>query len=117
MEWHDENELARRLDVVEAVLNLADSIDGGTPGNWTTPSTSATYKVGKTAYVGDRYWSCRVYATDGTVTSNTVASATSADGGTSLTAVRANTSASLSLTERRASRWTSYLNTQYGCLK
>ncbi len=27
LEWHDENELVRRLDVVEAVLNLADTID------------------------------------------------------------------------------------------
>ena len=53
--------------------------DGGTPGNWTTPSTSNTYSVGATAYTGDRYWSCRVYATDGTLTSDTVASDTSAD--------------------------------------
>ena len=27
LEWHDENELVRRSDVVEAVLNLADDID------------------------------------------------------------------------------------------
>jgi hypothetical protein len=27
LEWHDENELVRRLDVVEAVLNLADTLD------------------------------------------------------------------------------------------
>ena len=27
LEWHDENELVRKLDVVEAVLNLADTID------------------------------------------------------------------------------------------
>lgn len=27
LEWHDENELVRRLDVVESVLNLADTID------------------------------------------------------------------------------------------
>ena len=53
--------------------------DGGTPSNWTTSSTTATYKVSKTAYVGDRYYSCRVYATDGTQTSTTIASETSAD--------------------------------------
>lgn len=27
LEWHDENELVRRIDVVEAVLNLADTLD------------------------------------------------------------------------------------------
>ena len=27
LEWHDENELIRKLDAVEAVLNMADSLD------------------------------------------------------------------------------------------
>ena len=53
--------------------------DGGTPNNWTTAGTSATYDVPKDEYTGTRYYSCRVYASDGTSTSSTVASATSAD--------------------------------------
>ena len=55
--------------------------DGGEPGSWTTASTSATLTVSKTLYVGDRYYSCRVYASDGTTkyTSSTVTSLSSAD--------------------------------------
>ena len=53
--------------------------DGGTAGNWTTAGTTATYTVGKTAYAGDRYWSVKIYATDGTLTSTTTQSAASAD--------------------------------------
>ncbi|MBQ6135055.1 MAG: InlB B-repeat-containing protein, partial [Bacilli bacterium] len=55
--------------------------DGGTPGSstWTTASTTATLSISATAYTGDRYYSCRVYAGDGTTTSGTVTSLTSAD--------------------------------------
>ena len=52
--------------------------DGGTPGNWSTPTTANTLSVASD-YVGQRWYSCRVYATDGTQTSGTVTSATSAD--------------------------------------
>ena len=41
LEWHDENELVRRLDVVEAVLNLADTIDDVVDVIMSVP----TYKV------------------------------------------------------------------------
>ena len=27
MEWHDENEMIRKLDAVEAVINMADTLD------------------------------------------------------------------------------------------
>ena len=53
--------------------------DGGTPGNWTTATTTATKSISATEYVGDRYYSCRVYASNGTVTSETVTSLASAD--------------------------------------
>ena len=41
LEWHDENELVRRLDVIEAVLNLADAIDDVVDVIMSVP----TYKV------------------------------------------------------------------------
>ena len=41
LEWHDENELVRRLDVVEAILNLADTIDDVVDVIMSVP----TYKV------------------------------------------------------------------------
>ena len=53
--------------------------DGGTPSNWTEASTTATLTIAKDAYVGQRWYSCRVYASDGTLTSSTVASTTTAD--------------------------------------
>ena len=54
--------------------------DGGTSITWLgSASTTATYTVDKNAYVGQRWYSCRVYASDGTVASSTVASATTAD--------------------------------------
>ena len=48
--------------------------DGGTPGHWTTPSTTNTYTIGATDYYGDRYYSCRIYAKNNidNETSNTV---------------------------------------------
>ena len=62
--------------------------DGGTPGNWTTPSTSATYTIPKDAYLGTRYYSCRVYVSDGTSTSSTVTSSTTSDTAMSLVNAR-----------------------------
>ncbi|MBQ6477512.1 MAG: InlB B-repeat-containing protein, partial [Bacilli bacterium] len=53
--------------------------DGGTPGSWTTASTTNTLSISATEYVGSRWYSCRVYATDGTLTSSTSTSATTAD--------------------------------------
>ena len=41
-----------------------------------SPSTTATKSISSTNHAGDRYFHCRVYASDGTVTSSTVASAT-----------------------------------------
>ena len=41
-------------------------------GNWTTPSTTATYTISSTDYLGDRNYMCRVYASDGTINSTTV---------------------------------------------
>ena len=43
----------------------------GTPGNWTEASTTNTLSVDSTAYVGERYYSCRVYVSDGTEVSDT----------------------------------------------
>ena len=53
--------------------------DGGTPSNWTTPTTTNTLIIAKDEPVGQKWYSCRVYATDGTLTSNTVTSLTTAD--------------------------------------
>ncbi len=53
--------------------------DGGAPGNWTNVTTTNTYKVTKTAYVGSRYYSCRIYAKMGDLTSGTGTSPTSGD--------------------------------------
>ena len=53
--------------------------DGGTPGNWTTASTTATLNIAADAYVGQRWYSCRVYASDGSQTTSTVASAVASD--------------------------------------
>lgn len=43
LEWHDENELVRKLDVVEAVLNLADTIDDVVDVIMSVPNTDAPY--------------------------------------------------------------------------
>ena len=43
LEWHDENELVRKLDVVEAVLNLADTIDDVIDVIMSVPNTDAPY--------------------------------------------------------------------------
>lgn len=43
LEWHDENELVRKLDVVEAVLNLADAIDDVIDVIMSVPNTDAPY--------------------------------------------------------------------------
>ncbi|MBQ9018843.1 MAG: InlB B-repeat-containing protein [Bacilli bacterium] len=51
----------------------------GTPSNWTEPSTSNTFTVAENEYVGQRWYSCRVYATDGVQTTSIVASSPSAD--------------------------------------
>ena len=53
--------------------------DGGTSSNWTTPDTTNIYVVPANEYVGQRWYSCKVYASDGTVTSSQVSSLTSAD--------------------------------------
>ena len=53
--------------------------DGETPGNWTTATTTATLQVAADAYVGQRWYSCRVYASDGTLMSSNSTSLTSAD--------------------------------------
>ncbi len=50
---------------------------GGTVTWVGSASTTATYSVTKASYLGTRYWTCRVYASDGTYTSGTVAGATS----------------------------------------
>lgn len=43
LEWHDENELVRKLDVVEAVLNLADTIDDVVDVIMSVPNSDAPY--------------------------------------------------------------------------
>ena len=43
LEWHDENELVRKLDVVEAVLNLADTIDDVIDVIMSVPNSDAPY--------------------------------------------------------------------------
>ena len=53
--------------------------DGGNPDNWSTDSTSNKFTVGKTDYYGDRYYSCRVYAKNSYLLSDTVTSKTNAD--------------------------------------
>ena len=56
--------------------------DGGTPANWTTPTTSTTYSVPANAYAGQRWYSCRVYAKRTATpanTSSTITSATTSD--------------------------------------
>lgn len=41
LEWHDENELIRKLDAVEAVLNMADSLEEVVDILMTVPSVDA----------------------------------------------------------------------------
>ena len=56
LEWHDENELVRKLDVVEAVLNLADTIDDVVDVIMSVPNTDAPYidiETGKEAFVNE----------------------------------------------------------------
>lgn len=55
MEWHDENELVRRLDVVEAVLNLADSIDDVVDVIMGVP----TYTIKQTDFDANKCYKCR----------------------------------------------------------
>ena len=61
--------------------------DGGTPGNWTTASTTNTLLIGKAAYRGTRYYSCRVYVSDGSNNTSTSTSLANAD--TEMTLVNA----------------------------
>ena len=49
---------------------------GGTVTWLGSPSTTATLSIGKAAYLGTRYYTCRVYASDGTLTSNTSTAST-----------------------------------------
>ena len=51
--------------------------EGGSPGNWTSASTSNKLTVGKTSYYWDRYYYCRVYAKNSYLTSGTVTSPSS----------------------------------------
>ena len=56
--------------------------DGGTPSNWTTASDSNTLTISATEYVGQRWYSCRVYAMNNdnnSIVTSTVSSATTAD--------------------------------------
>ena len=55
------------------------SSDGGTPGNWTAPTTTNTLTISSTEYVGQRWYSCRVYASDGISSTDFVASSTESD--------------------------------------
>ena len=54
------------------------SSDGGTPSNWSTANTSSTYTFTISSTTA-RYYSCKVYATDGTQTTETVTSSADAD--------------------------------------
>ena len=51
--------------------------DGGTPSNWTTAGTSATYNA--PSDYSTRYYSCRIYVNDGTASSSTVTSSAASD--------------------------------------
>ncbi len=53
--------------------------DGGTPENWIAPTTTNTLTISATEYVGQRWYSCRVYASDGNFSTNIVASSTESD--------------------------------------
>lgn len=53
LEWHDENELVRRLDVVEAVLNLADTIDDVIDVIMSVPTYTADRKTESQNYCDD----------------------------------------------------------------
>ena len=55
------------------------SSDGGSPGNWTTESDSNTLAIAANAYVGQRWYSCRVRVYDGSAYSGYATSSTSAD--------------------------------------
>jgi len=59
--------------------------DGGTPSVWTTAkeeandATSSTYTIGSTDYFGQRYWSCRVYAANSYLNTDTKTSNVTSD--------------------------------------
>ena len=50
----------------------------GTPGNWSDASTSNTRTISADAYIGVRYYYCRVYVSDGTEASDTEVSSNKA---------------------------------------
>ena len=50
---------------------------GGSITNWTEFSTTSTVTVGAEEYLGDRYYSCRMYVTDNTNTTSSVTSSAS----------------------------------------
>ena len=51
----------------------------GTPGSWTTASTTPTLTVSATEYVGQRWYSCRTYAKKGGNTTSTTTSTTTTE--------------------------------------
>ena len=53
LEWHDENELVRRLDVVEAVLNMADTLDDVVDVIMSVPTYNADRKTEQTEREGE----------------------------------------------------------------
>ncbi|MBQ6477080.1 MAG: InlB B-repeat-containing protein [Bacilli bacterium] len=54
--------------------------DGGTPSNWTEPTSTATKTINTSSYIGQRWYSCRVYvSSSGGGTSSTITSSTTAD--------------------------------------
>ena len=53
LEWHDENELVRRLDVVEAVLNMADTLDDVVDVIMSVPTYNADRKDEQTEREGE----------------------------------------------------------------
>lgn len=59
LEWHDENELVRRLDVVEAVLNLADTIDDVVDVIMSVPNVDAPYIDIETGIIHWHGWKYR----------------------------------------------------------
>ena len=48
--------------------------ENGTPSGWSDVSTSNTRTISADAYIGERWYSCRVYASDGNELSDTVVS-------------------------------------------
>ena len=48
--------------------------ENGTPSGWSDVSTSNTRTISADAYIGERWYSCRVYASDGNELSDTIVS-------------------------------------------